>query len=451
MSRKRRAAMRLAAVPTVRPSSEESASVRVEQSVIVSRDSLKDKSEDDDFGKRQRFDSGSTIDSQDTVSLAGDLSTPSSSQCACETSIHNTKNEKLEPLVNDSIYGDFRIVGAGRDTQAVHLYTDEVYTCRVITEAEFLCIQRVVMRLAKASLYYKEHDLKEMIELVFPSKSELIEEVSGRRLLFSPAHFGSLHSFAHHKGHQMSEADVQPLFCQMVHLVSFCHAIGLVVRDLKPRRLAFANKQRTKLRLASVQEVVVCEDANNDVIRDKFGSPAYVPPEVLTSGRTGYEGKPADVWGIGVVLYLLLLGRYPFFDSTPVGVFQKIKKAKISFPSSANLSRAVRALVLGILRRDPSERPTAYELQFMPWTHPTTTPVRCHMEKTRRLIAEASIPLMRRIAESTSRSQSFVMEEWARLRERLENAQVRQAQFLAAISAEMPSTTLLLPTAQSFV
>ena len=59
---------------------------------------------------------------------------------------------------------------------------------------------------------------------------------------------------------------------------------------------------------------------NNDLLKDQRGSPAYISPDVL-SGKP-YAGKPSDMWALGVVLFTMLYGQFPFYDNAPHELFQ---------------------------------------------------------------------------------------------------------------------------------
>lgn len=52
---------------------------------------------------------------------------------------------------------------------------------------------------------------------------------------------------------------------------------------------------------------------------------------VLVLGRP-YCGKPSDMWALGVVLFTMLYGQFPFYDSIPQELFRKIKAAEYSIP-----------------------------------------------------------------------------------------------------------------------
>ncbi|CAI5466521.1 unnamed protein product [Closterium sp. Yama58-4] len=81
------------------------------------------------------------------------------------------------------------------------------------------------------------------------------------------------------------------------------------------------------------------------------GTPNYVAPEVLC--ENGYDGRKADVWSCGVILFVLLAGYAPFQDSDLRPLYRKIRHALFSFP--ACVSPSARSLISAILQPDPAK------------------------------------------------------------------------------------------------
>lgn len=127
------------------------------------------------------------------------------------------------------------------------------------------------------------------------------------------------------------------------------------------------------------ESVLLSDDTDTDVITRKQGSPAYISPEVLNCKEAGYSGKAADVWAMGVILYTLLHGRYPFQDTHINRLFSKIQRG--TYILSHNLSSPCRALLKSLLSFDPTKRPSAEQVLQHPWfvvrhvNVPTPTPV----------------------------------------------------------------------------
>ncbi len=115
--------------------------------------------------------------------------------------------------------------------------------------------------------------------------------------------------------------------------------------------------------MESLEDTYLLE-GGDDSLSDKHGCPAYVSPEILNANGS-YSGKAADVWSLGVMLYTILVGRYPFHDVEPSSLFSKIRRGQFSIPET--LTPKARCLIRSILRREPAERLTSREILGHPW------------------------------------------------------------------------------------
>lgn len=103
-------------------------------------------------------------------------------------------------------------------------------------------------------------------------------------------------------------------------------------------------------------------------LTERHGCPAYVSPEMLQPGS--YSGKAADLWSLGVILYTLLVGHYPFFDPNPQTLFSKIRSGYYQTPD--HLSYLARNVISSLLVYEPEQRVPADVILEHPWfTHPS--------------------------------------------------------------------------------
>ena len=101
------------------------------------------------------------------------------------------------------------------------------------------------------------------------------------------------------------------------------------------------------------------------MLTDKHGCPAYVSPEILSTERGQYSARLADCWSLGVILYTMLVGRYPFHDTNPSVLFCKIRRGTYVIPDS--LSSNAKCLIKSLMRLEPSERLTAEDALCHRW------------------------------------------------------------------------------------
>lgn len=98
-------------------------------------------------------------------------------------------------------------------------------------------------------------------------------------------------------------------------------------------------------------------------LADRHGCPAYVSPEMLQPGS--YSGHAADLWSLGIILYTLLVGHYPFFDSSPLNLFSKVRSGYYQVPD--HVSELARSLISSLLAYKPGTRVPAWCVLEHPW------------------------------------------------------------------------------------
>lgn len=198
-----------------------------------------------------------------------------------------------------------------------------------------------------------------------PHVNSLREVLLGDRLLYLifPPSYGDLHTHVRNSK-PIGETFARKLFRQMVSTVKACHEKGIVLRDLKLRKFVFSDPQKTQIKIETLEDAIVLQNPSDDMLHDKRGCPVYVSPEIIKS-HMPYSGRAADMWSLGVVLYTMLLGRYPFNDNDHAGLFLKISRGEFSIPDS--VSNKAKCLIRSLLKQEPRERIRAEDVMLHPW------------------------------------------------------------------------------------
>jgi len=96
---------------------------------------------------------------------------------------------------------------------------------------------------------------------------------------------------------------------------------------------------------------------HDNALLSHVGTSYYISPEIL--GKKGY-GPPVDLWACGVVLYIMLCGRFPFFGKTDVEYVQSLHRGpNMTGPDWDAVSETGRAFLTALLSLDPKRRLSA--------------------------------------------------------------------------------------------
>lgn len=176
----------------------------------------------------------------------------------------------------------------------------------------------------------------------------------------------------------LEEPRAQVVFHQIVSALAYCHGNGVCHRDLKLENLVLveeAGEMRTH-EFVKVTDFGLSKDsAMHSQPNTKVGTISYMAPEVTmaNSSHVSYDGQAADVWSLGVILYILVCCSYPFGYDGPADmggeptskVCARIRKGQYTIPSA--LSADCRSLLRRMLDANPETRITAQDALAHPW------------------------------------------------------------------------------------
>ncbi|XP_047556762.1 maternal embryonic leucine zipper kinase isoform X1 [Lutra lutra] len=160
---------------------------------------------------------------------------------------------------------------------------------------------------------------------------------------------------------RLSEEETRVVFRQIVSAVAYVHSEGYAHRDLKPENLLFDEYHKVKL-----IDFGLCAKpkGNKDYhLQTCCGSLAYAAPELI-QGKS-YLGSEADVWSMGILLYVLMCGFLPFDDDNVMALYKKIMRGKYEVPKWLSSSSIL--LLQQMLQVDPKKRISVKNLLNHPW------------------------------------------------------------------------------------
>jgi len=164
---------------------------------------------------------------------------------------------------------------------------------------------------------------------------------------------------------QYTELDARNLTLTLLRAVGGMHSLGIVHRDLKPQNLLLRDeKDNSSIKVADfgfARRVHTPES-----LTTRVGTPTYVAPEVLKNIPHDHR---VDLWSIGVIVFVLLVGYPPFMEDDQPKLFQKIRTGEWSFHEDdwKHISRDAKDLIRGFLQVDPKDRWTIEQALKSRW------------------------------------------------------------------------------------
>lgn len=172
---------------------------------------------------------------------------------------------------------------------------------------------------------------------------------------------------------RFSERQARRLFKQLCDAVCYLHMeMNIVHRDLKPENILLASKDRNTMIPKIADFGLARKNMKSRDCRTFCGTPHYFAPEVISTFRdkdscqkAGY-GKQADMWSLGVILYILLSGIPPFEEE---GLYEQITEGRYEFDVAewTTVSQEAKDLVRSLMTVNPKVRLTIQQALEDKW------------------------------------------------------------------------------------
>ncbi|XP_065607084.1 striated muscle preferentially expressed protein kinase isoform X2 [Cyrtonyx montezumae] len=160
-----------------------------------------------------------------------------------------------------------------------------------------------------------------------------------------------------------SEDDVVSYVLQLLQGLEYLHGRRIVHLDIKPDNVVVSGTNALK-----IIDFGSAQTYNPLVLRQlgrRVGTLEYMSPEVVKGDPVG---SAADVWGVGVLTYIMLSGRSPFFELDPIETENRILAGRFdAFKLYPNVSQSAALFIRKVLTVHPWSRPTVKDCFANTW------------------------------------------------------------------------------------
>lgn len=163
----------------------------------------------------------------------------------------------------------------------------------------------------------------------------------------------------------MSIEEIAAIAIPVGRALAHAHAEGVVHRDVKPENIFLVQRSQGRFGVKVVDFGIAKAPVHNKKLTkmgQTLGSPMFMAPEACRGDDVDHR---ADIYSLGILLYLMFCGRVPFEDPSLLKVLQMQVQNPLPPPQSIqpDLAPQIAAVITRALEKDPEHRfPAMIEL-----------------------------------------------------------------------------------------
>ena len=231
--------------------------------------------------------------------------------------------------------------GYGQVFLSKHVYTNKEYAIKQIDTSEF----------SNEDLYNISRENLILRSMVHKNVIRCYNSFAHENKFYTVMDFaegGELTYLLKDKG-ALSEEEAKKIFKQIYEAVCYIHSRNIIHRDLKPNNILFLDKERTHIVI--IDFGISGMSNGNQKEKIKAGTTRFLPPEIV-GGEEFSSSQKLDIWALGVILFLMVEGCYPFNGKSTKEIILAILKENIEFNKKIKISNALKNLIGGMLEKN---------------------------------------------------------------------------------------------------
>ena len=163
---------------------------------------------------------------------------------------------------------------------------------------------------------------------------------------------------------RLNEKNCKNLFKQIYNAVKYIHGQNIIHRDLKPNNILFLDNEKTHIVLIDFGISGFSNGKFKETV--KAGTIRFLPPEIV-SGKDYASNTKLDIWSLGIILFRMIEGYYPFEGKNEKDIVQKILYSPLEFNKKIKISIKCKKLIIQMLEKNINFRIDTDNESFQNW------------------------------------------------------------------------------------
>ena len=277
--------------------------------------------------------------------------------------IYNEFVSNIKTIIGYRNFEDYykieKEIGIGRNSHVnlgIQKDTGQLVTIKIIDKTDETKNEEELVRYEIDILKFCHH--KNIVHLI-----DYFETIENIIIILNYIEGNTLGEYLKNNNFNFKESKIANIVLQIANGIKYLHKFGIIHRDLKPDNIMITqNNSEVKIMDFGLSKIASKEEK----LIEGFGTLYYAAPEIIQNMP---YNKEVDVWSLGVILYYMFTGCYPFMGKEEDEIEDKIINEPVEFKDGEweVISDKVKDLIRKCLEKNPEERITIDDFINHPW------------------------------------------------------------------------------------